>query len=297
VPYDVDWLLTLSKTTEAAAALGYADIARAGMALMAPYAGRCVVNAGSVVCVGVVDDYLWHAAVVIGDPRADDWHSAASAAYRRLDAPWWLRRLSGAASEPRAQPAPRSTAEERTVELRRLPGKSAWSVGTPGEAQVLPDMKGLQYLHALVQRPDVEISALELSAMVGMQGMTVVQPDVGEQVDRRALAAYRNRLRELDEELGEADSWHDVARVERIEAEREALLREVAGATGLAGRPRASGGSAERARVAVRKAITAAIDRIDAEDPLTARLLRRSVHTGSACRYERDPDAPVTWVT
>jgi hypothetical protein len=49
--------------------------------------------------------------------------------------------------------------------------------------------------------------------------------------------------------------------------------------------------------VAVRKAITAAIDRIDAEDPLTARLLRRSVHTGSACRYERDPDAPVTWVT
>ena len=45
VPYEVDWLLTVSKTTEAAAGLGCTDIARAGMTLMAPYAGRCVVNA------------------------------------------------------------------------------------------------------------------------------------------------------------------------------------------------------------------------------------------------------------
>ena len=55
VPYDVDWLLTVSKTTEAAAGLGFTDIARAGMTLMAPYAGRCVVNAGAVVCAGVVE--------------------------------------------------------------------------------------------------------------------------------------------------------------------------------------------------------------------------------------------------
>lgn len=60
VPYDVDWLLTVSKTTEAAAGVGNADVARAGMTLLAPYAGRCVVNAGAVVCVGVVEDYLWH---------------------------------------------------------------------------------------------------------------------------------------------------------------------------------------------------------------------------------------------
>jgi chromosome segregation ATPase len=118
----------------------------------------------------------------------------------------------------------------------------------------------------------------------------------GERLDRRALTSYRNRLREIDEELDEAQSWNDPARVERIEAEREALLRELAGATGLGGRVRNIGGTAERARVAVRKAIAAALDRIYTEDPATARLLRRTIHTGSVCRYEEDPDTPVDWL-
>jgi hypothetical protein len=297
VPYDVDWLLTVSKTTEAAAELGYADIARAGMTLMAPYAGRCVLNAGAVVCVGVVEDYLWRAAVVSADPRADDWRAAAGAAYRRLSAPWWLRRVSPPHDVRRGTPvaAPRP-ASRHTVEMRRLPGQTVWSVGPAGEARLLPDMKGLHYLRALLQRPCAEITALEMSAMAAGHGPAVAEPDAGEPLDRRALTAYRNRLREIDEELDEAQSWNDPARAERIEAEREALLRELAGATGLGGRARTMGGTAERARVAVRKAIAAALDRIHAEDPSTARLLRRTVHTGSACRYAPDPDTPVDWL-
>ena len=293
MPYDVDWLLTVSKTTEAAAGLGYTDIARAGMTLMAPYAGRCVVNAGAVVCAGVVEDYLWRAAVVSADPRADQWRAAAGAAYRRLDATWWLRRVSAPHGAPVAAPRP---VERRTVEMRQLPGQSVWSVGPAGEARLLPDMKGLHYLHALLQRPGAEITALAMSAMVAGHGTAVVDPDAGELLDRRALTAYRNRLREIDEELDEAQSWNDPARVERIEAEREALLRELAGATGLGGRARSMGGTAERARVAVRKAIAAALDRIDAQDPATARLLRRTIHTGSVCRYEQDPDTSVDWL-
>ena len=222
--------------------------------------------------------------------------AAAAAAYRRLGAPWWLARVSAPydVDRPVAVPAPRP-GRPRQVELRPLPGQSVWSVGPAGEARLLPDMKGLHYLHALLQRPDGEIGALDLSAMVAGHSMTVVEPDAGERLDRQALTAYRNRLRELDEELDEAHSWNDAARLERLESEREALLREVAGATGLAGRARTTTGSAERARVAVRKAIAAALDRIDGEDPATARLLRRTVHTGSVCRYEPDPDAPVDW--
>jgi cytochrome c-type biogenesis protein CcmH/NrfG len=132
--------------------------------------------------------------------------------------------------------------------------------------------------------------------MAAGHGTTVAEPDAGERLDRQALMAYRSRLREIDEELDEAQSWNDTARAERIEAEREALLRELAGATGLGGRVRTIGGAAERARVAVRKAAAAALDRIDAEDQATARLLRRTVHTGSACRYEPDPDTPVDWL-
>ena len=297
VPTDVDWLLTVAKTTEAAAGLGYADIARAGMTLMAPYAGRCVLNAGAVVCVGVVEDYLWRAAVVSADPRADDWRAAAVAAYRRLDAPWWRRRVSAPFDVKRAAPAaPPRPAGRRTVEMRRLPGQAVWSVGPAGEARLLPDMKGLHYLRALLQRPGAEMAALEMSALAAGHGTAVVEPDAGERLDRRALTAYRSRLRQIDEELEEAQSWHDPARAERIEAEREALLRELAGAAGLGGRARGTGGTAERARVAVRKAIAAALDRIGADDQATARLLRRTVHTGSVCRYEQDPDTPVNWL-
>ena len=180
--------------------------------------------------------------------------------------------------------------------MRLLPGQMVWSVGPAGGTRLLPEMKGLHYLHALLQRPDVEIAALEMSAMVAGHGTAVTEPDAGARLDRRALMAYRNRLREIDEELDEAQSWNDPARAGRIEAEREALLRELAGATGLGGRARSMGGTAERARVAVRKAIAAALDRIDAEDPATSRLLRRTVHTGGVCRYEQDPDTPVDWL-
>jgi len=249
------------------------------------------------VCVGVVEDYLWRSAVITADPRADGWRAAAEAAYRRLDAPWWRRRVSAPPDVRRGVPlAATRPAARRAVELRRLPGQAVWSVGPAGAPRLLADMKGLHYLRALLQRPAGEITALELSAMAAGHGTAVAEPGMGEQLDRRALTAYRNRLREIDEELDEAQSWNDPARAERIEAEREALLRELAGATGLGGRARSMGGTTERARVAVRKAIAAALDRIDAEDPATARLLRRSVHTGSLCRYDPDPDTPVDWL-
>jgi hypothetical protein len=78
--------------------------------------------------------------------------------------------------------------------------------------------------------------------------------------------------------------------------EREALLAQVAGATGLGGRPRGTPSALERARVAVRKAITAAEEQIGSTDPGVARLLRATVTTGGLCRYEPDPGRPVRWV-
>lgn len=291
VPRDVDWMLTVTKVVDAAAGTGLVDLAREGMTLLAPYAGRAVVNAGAVNCQGVVEDYLWRAAVLVGDRRADDWRAAAAAAYRRLDAPWWLARVRPTA--PSAAPAQPTAA--RRIHLHPVPGQAVWSVGRADAPRLVPDMKGLHYLRALVQRPGLDISALDLSASVAGHHTPVAQADVGERLDRRALAAYRQRLRDIDEELDEAREWSDAGRVERLEAERDALLGEIAAATGLHGRARTEGGSAERARVAVRKAIAAALDRIDADDPGTARLLRTCVRTGSACRYEPDPDAPVEW--
>jgi hypothetical protein len=129
-----------------------------------------------------------------------------------------------------------------------------------------------------------------------LPGVRVADADTGPLLDRQALAAYRRRLAELDEDLAEADAWGDPLRGERLTAEREALLAQVAQATGLGGRIRGTTGTRERARVAVRKAIVAAIIRIGETDSTLGRLLRDTVITGGSCRYDPDPVRPVRWV-
>ncbi|HEX4098929.1 MAG TPA: hypothetical protein VHY21_00075 [Pseudonocardiaceae bacterium] len=78
--------------------------------------------------------------------------------------------------------------------------------------------------------------------------------------------------------------------------ERDALLDQLMTATGLHGRQRRTSSAGERARVAVRKAVAAAIDRIDQLDPALGRLLRDTVRTGTVCRYDPDPTRPVRWL-
>jgi hypothetical protein len=291
VPRDVDFLLTVSKVVEAGAGSGNRDMAGEGLELLLPYRGRAVVNAGAVTCQGVVDDYLWRAAALVDEQRADEWRVAAAAAYRKLNAPWWLQRVAAA-----RLPTQWSLSAARVVHLRPLAGGDAWSVGPDGAQLMLPDMKGLHYLRALLMRPAADVPALELAALIAGHATVWSEAHTGERADRQALANYRERLRDIDGELAEAQDWADAARVERLSAERDALLDEIRNATGLGGRPRVTGGSAERARVAVRKAIAAALSRVEEHDAATARLLRGSVHTGGTCRYDPDPDSPVSWV-
>lgn len=157
-------------------------------------------------------------------------------------------------------------------------------------------MKGLRYLRLLLQRPGVDIPARELSdAVAGNIGREIADGSPIDRIDRRALAAYRNRLTEIDDEIAQAREWSDDGRLVALDAEREAILTEVRSATGLGGRVRAMPRDDERARVAVRKAIAAAIERIAEVDASLGRLLTDRVSTGAQCRYEPDPDRPVTW--
>ena len=118
-----------------------------------------------------------------------------------------------------------------------------------------------------------DVAALELAAASHGVGVLAESP-AGEMADARALAAYRRRLRDIDADLDEARDWSDEARVTRLGLEREALLREVGAATGLAGRWRRFGSADERARVAVRKAISAALARVAQQDAALAPALQ-----------------------
>jgi hypothetical protein len=231
------------------------------------------------------------AAAALGhDDAARHWAQTAVDLAERFGAAWWARRYRGSGTAP-------ATAELSRAVLRRA-SDGIWTIGREGATCAVREMKGFAYLQLLVRQPGVEISALDLSnRAAGHAGTGIEQTPVGEMIDRQALAAYRTRLEDIDADLTEFRQWGDPARVERLEVEREALLAELRVATGLGGRARHTGGSSERARVAVRKAIAAAIERIAPVDGGLARLLRDCVHTGTHCSYEPDPTRPVTWLT
>ncbi len=173
----------------------------------------------------------------------------------------------------------------------------------------LRDAKGLRYLAVLLASPRREFHALDLVARLGPAngspprlphaGALGLRPEnagaiVGG-IDEQARSAYRTRLRELQAELDEAESFNDPARGERAQAEIGALEAELSGAFGLGGRARAVGSPAERARQSVTKAIRDALRRIELEDAALGDHLARSIHTGLFCVYDPDPAATPHW--
>jgi hypothetical protein len=110
-------------------------------------------------------------------------------------------------------------------------------------------------------------------------------------IDRRALAAYRQRLRQLDEDCDEADRHDDLERRSRLIAERQGLLDEIGRVTRSGGQRREFANyPAERARKAVAARIRDAIRRLQPILPELAVHLDKSIVTGTYCRY-RPEDA------
>ena len=113
--------------------------------------------------------------------------------------------------------------------------------------------------------------------------------------DPQAKAAYRRRLRDLEEDLEEARSWGDPERAARAREEMDALTEELLREAGLGGRSRALPSPAERARVSVTKAIRKAVRTIAGPCPALGEHLAASVRTGRYCSYAPPGEAPPAW--
>lgn len=287
---DVDWLLTQTALLEVAAAVGDLELVESGIALLEPYAGRAVIDAGAVMFNGVVDDYLFHACAALGrDAEAEKWRGRAALAYQRLGARWWLSRVA-ARSDPVPQKEGTSDWHFHQID------SGLWTISAGEANSIFPDLRGFHYLHRLLLSPGEELTALGLAMGPGSREEAMVDTDAGDVIDTQARNAYHQRLNDLDEELAEADSWADGERSVRLGLERQALIDELAAATGLGGRSRRTLSNSERARVAVRKAISSAVARIEVQNPAMGRYLRDSIHTGRLCGYAPDPGRTMTWV-
>jgi tetratricopeptide (TPR) repeat protein len=289
LPRDSDWLLIRQCLLEGALAIKDAEIVSDVLTLLEPYAGRAVINAGAVMFHGVTDDTLGRAAALLGSRSdAEQLCATALATYERIGAVWWRDRLQQATQQPMKVPGQSIT----TVHMHEQSG-GLWLIGRVGHQMTLPNLRGLHHLQALVARPNTAIDVLHLVKADG--GMALDEPGV-DLIDDQARRAYRARLIEVDHDIDEASTESDLGRLERLTDEREALLEQLRAATGIGGRSRTTGSSRERARIAVRKSIMAAVARVAESDPWLGRHLRNHVRTGSECRYESDPDHPVRWV-
>lgn len=227
----------------------------------------------------------------IGGPRATPGEAVACVMdanpfARESDRARLLEGLSRAGLDGGAirQASPAPPAETAVFALRG----GVWDLRFAGRTAAAPDMKGCHDLRLLLSAPRERIHCLEL-------GGRIAESEGAPVMDARARAACQARIRELQEDMAQAERDNDLARSERIGAELDALVDSLAAAVGLRGRSRKLGDPAEKARTAVTWRIRSAIRRIGAVHPELERHLQAAVRTGAFCAY--DPETPVAWIT
>lgn len=198
-----------------------------------------------------------------------------------------------ATAERIAELLERTSKVEPSQSATLRPEGGVWHLAFNGKTAHVPDMKGLWHLRELVARPRASVLALSLVAAPAEDPIPV--GDAGPMLDRQALRQYRQRLADLDDELDDAEAKHDVARHTKRSAERDALLEELARATGLGGRSRRTGSPTEKARLNVTRTIRHAIAQVATVLPELAAHLDESLATGVSCCYE--PRVNITWTT
>ncbi|MFI7610146.1 AAA family ATPase [Nonomuraea terrae] len=304
------WIGAVADLAIVASGAGEPAAAEALYAALLPYRGRLVVWGGANTIAGPVDDYLGRLAARLG--RTGDALSHLDRAVEteeRIGALPWLAHTLVARASAAGDRAGDDLARARSIaerlglagllaelapppdEWRLTRDGDDWRLDAGPETVRLRDGRGVRYLRTLLAAPGQEIPALDLVA-----GGPGLRASAGEPVlDAAARAAYRRRVRQLDEQLDGADRAGDAGRAATLQAERTALLAELRRATGLGGRPRVHDAETERARVNATRALWATVQRIEPAAPLAGAHLRASLRTGRFFRYQPAPGGPGRW--
>ena len=159
---------------------------------------------------------------------------------------------------------------------------------------------GLTYIADLLGSPDRAISCLEMQArggasidakFVGDQGnedLRLDDPAPQDLLDDIARKQYKERLESIEEEISEAESNNDRAKVEVLKTEKDMIVSQLESAIGIRGRPRPFTTPIEKARKAVSNAINNAIEAIGKHHSQLAEHFRTRVEKGTSCRYNSD---------
>lgn len=320
LPRSSSWMVTMHGVAEAAYLLDDTATAARAYELLSPYGHLPMVGSLAVACFGSAQHALGVAALTMGDvDRAvthlrdavrqnlalahwpavtasrDRLAQALVRAGRQAEADAVLEEMAMAADEA---PAPAKTEGPGGSASRGPDGQGQhaafctrlgrkWRIGFGGRSVLVEHSVGMLHLVVLIANPRQEIRAVDLVAgLTALNGAAEHTALSGQPVlDRVATQEYRNRLAGLRTELEAFKAADDQERAAVAQVEHDWLMGQLAGATGLAGRPRRFPEGEERSRVAVSKAVRRALDRITAADPVIGEHLRHAVHTGVRCSY------------
>ena len=116
---------------------------------------------------------------------------------------------------------------------------------------------------------------------------------MGPLLDPRALGDYRKRIKQLREEIEEAERNKNPEAAANARYELQFLESQLSEAFGLGGHPRPVGSPVENARKSVSKAIRRAIKNIKKENQHLGDHLSNSIYTGTYVSYR--PESSVDW--
>jgi hypothetical protein len=328
---DAEWLPVMTQLAEAAVVLGDRELGAELRERLEPYGRLCVVEGIGAAHRGSVARAVAMLAAMAGDRVAtlaaleraqpvDQAIGGLLAAHVHHATARALRLLGDHADRTRALTAARQAADAyramgldalaaEAEALARDPGTEGiadvhsaegelrregdvWALTWGGTTARVRHSKGIADLAVLVARPGADVHVRELESDIGRLAPRAAS---GEAVlDRRAVAEYRSRLVELEQDLAESEDAADLERAGRLRIERDFLVAELGAAFGLGGRVRSTAGDVDdRLRKAVSARIKDALRRIAEVHPAAAHHLRHSVHTGFWCAYR--PERPTLW--
>jgi tetratricopeptide (TPR) repeat protein len=201
-----------------------------------------------------------------------------------------IRELVGlalAAPVPAPAPAPAQPVRAATGRAWIAQLGDVWEFAFDRHTVAVRSAKGVIDIVRLIEAGGSEMHCLDL-AEAGVE-----QASVGEVIDAKARRTYEQRIRDLQDDINEAEANSDYERSYRQQVELDALIEHLAAALGHGNRARRSTDTAERARSAVAHRVRITISRIGKLHPTLGRHLAHSVNTGIYCSYR--PEQPTQW--
>ncbi len=190
-----------------------------------------------------------------------------------------------------------------------------WKIIYHGERiRPLKDAKGLRYLAILLQNPEHSFHVLDLVRLVNGSDIPTKEifsrlskeqlaeeelnlsnfGDAVQVIDPMALSKYKKEIRDLEEDINEAENNNDFARLAMLRGEKEFLEQHILASTDPKGRIRKMDNDSDKARKAVYISLKAIIEKIQKKHPGLGQHLENSIKTGFFCSYL--PDQPISWV-